>query len=68
MTHFQAFKAEDGKYRWRLLDENGQVVPLGIRVDRRWRFTGKKRAAVEKALDGALARMAAEDAKRRAKA
>lgn len=57
MTEFQAFRAEDGKYRWRLV-ENGRAVSIRPGRIRIAGLSGRKKKSVEAALDRALAKMA----------
>ena len=67
MSRFEAFKSEDGKYRWRFIDRGRIVgVPPGrIHVAP---LSGRKRDSVEKALDRVLAGIARENERRPAKA
>ena len=56
-TRFEAFKDADGKFRWRLLDAEGKIVPAKI-----GRIAGlrpsKADAEIEHAVDLALGRLA----------
>ena len=67
MSRFEAFKAKDGKYRWRFVDR-GRIV--GVRPGRIHvaPLSGRKRDSIEEALDGVLAGIARENERRAAKA
>jgi hypothetical protein len=59
MTRFEVYVGQDGKRRWRALDEHGKLVPVkpgkvvGLEPD------AAKDRAVENAVDAALGRLAA---------
>ena len=64
MTGFQAFKADSGEYRWRLV-ENGCVVPIRPGRVHVTPLPKRTRKRVESALNRALASLAGdEDASR----
>lgn len=59
-TQFQAFRDTDGKYRWRLLDSRGEIVPIKIGSISLPR--SRDDARIERAVDGALERIARRQA------
>jgi hypothetical protein len=66
LTEFQTFRAEDGKYRWRLV-EDGRAVGVRPGRVRIAGFSGRKKKSVEAALDRALAKIAGASERRAAK-
>lgn len=57
-TQFQAFQGEDGQYRWRLLDPEGNVVPVKPGRIKLPPTSRQERDRVARTVDQTLARMA----------
>ena len=67
MVEFQAFRSDEGEYRWRLV-ENGRVVRIRPGRIHLPPMPARQRKSVEAALDGVLARMMRDGEPRAVKA